>query len=60
LKEKDALGEWKYGDKPTDPLWNNTNMSADGTLIQALCDLCDERRRICQAGFFDLSISVVI
>ncbi|KAL3447778.1 hypothetical protein BJX65DRAFT_307831 [Aspergillus insuetus] len=59
LKERDALREWKYDDKPTDPLWNDS-VGAGGTLIQAICELCDERRRICEAGFFDLSISVAI
>jgi hypothetical protein len=59
LKERDALREWGYDDKPTDPLWNG-KMAADGTLIQTIFDLCDERRRICEAGFFDLSISVTI
>jgi hypothetical protein len=59
LKERGALREWGYDDKPTDPLWNS-NTAADGKLLRTICDLCDERRRICEAGFFDLSISVTI
>ncbi|KAL4984984.1 hypothetical protein BDW68DRAFT_180170 [Aspergillus falconensis] len=59
LKERDALCDWKFDDKPTDPMWNGS-AGADGLLIPAICDLCNERRRICAAGFFDLSISVVI
>ncbi|KAJ0415412.1 hypothetical protein BJY00DRAFT_293540 [Aspergillus carlsbadensis] len=59
LKERDALREWAFIDKPTDPLWNGTT-GADRVLVQAICELCDDRRRICEAGFFDLSISVTI
>ncbi|KAL2817629.1 hypothetical protein BJX63DRAFT_385553 [Aspergillus granulosus] len=60
LNEEDGLAEWGFEDKPTDPVWNIRPGTDAIALLPVICGLCDDGRRICEEGFFDLSISVLV
>lgn len=59
LKDEVAEALWRYPEDASDKIWSGLS-GAENDLRLVICKLCLPEQRLCEEGFFDLSITVPI